>query len=588
MNLLYVANKKLPPSDYRVQYGLTTQACRVFFGLPGRPEGVPENRFVPIDAGEGLRLADLRALVRLWAFLRRRGVDYVHFSATVLILLGPYVAAAAGTACLITLTGFGRTFTSERFVYRLLRPLYWLLLGGAVRIAERVLLQNTGDVASMRARYPRLASKFVLVGSGIGVDVRPVERAEDGLVRVLLVARLLPDKGVGAFLAVASRLHGPTVKFVLVGPAARGGDDTLEAVRRAAAAGEIEYLGELDAAGLRREYARAHMLLFPSVGEGMPRVMLEAGFAGLCPVAYDIAANQDLVRPGGGVLVATGDLEGLVAAVAGLAADRHRIAANARAFQRHVVAEFGMEAFVRRMDGIVASLRHGHADVAGRGVGDSSGGGTVCIRPASRADLPAVVAAHAAAFPGFFLTRMGPRFLAAYYRMVLESPEGILLVGESAGAVGGFVAGVARPDAFYRTMLRRPLTLGVPAALRLVTSPRMLLDVAGRVCRLGSSGHPQGHRGPRQARAELASLAVLPSQRRLGLGRRLVAAFVAEAGLRKVAEVRLTTDAADNQATHAFYVSLGFSRSPDVLGTSDRPLTEYTVATGAGPVERAA
>ena len=81
---------------------------------------------------------------------------------------------------------------------------------------------------------------------------------------------------------------------------------------------------------------------------------------------------------------------------------------------------------------------------------------------------------------------------------------------------------------------------------------------------------------------------MLPSQRRLGLGRRLVAAFVAEAGLRKVAEVRLTTDAADNQATHAFYVSLGFSRSPDVLGTSDRPLTEYTVATGAGPVERAA
>jgi ribosomal protein S18 acetylase RimI-like enzyme len=212
----------------------------------------------------------------------------------------------------------------------------------------------------------------------------------------------------------------------------------------------------------------------------------------------------------------------------------------------------------------------------------------VCIRPATRADLPAVVAAHVAAFPGFFLTRMGPRFLAAYYRMVLESPEGILLVGESAGAVGGFVAGVARPDAFYRTMLRRPLTLGVPAVLRLVTSPRMLLDVAGRVCRLGSSGHPQGQRGPRRARAELASLAVLPSQRRLGLGRRLVAAFVTEAGRRRVAEVRLTTDAVDNQATHAFYVSLGFSRSPDVLGAPDRPLTEYTVATGAEPVARAA
>lgn len=590
MNLLYVANKKLPTSDYRVQYGLTTKACRVFFGLPGRPEGVPENRFVHVDAGEGFRLSDLRALVRLWTFLRRRGVDYVHFSATVLILLGPYVAAAAGTPCLITLTGFGRTFTSRRFTYRLLRPVYWLLLAGAVRIAERVLLQNTGDVAAMRARYPGLASKFVLVGSGIGVDARPVERAEDGVVRVLLVARLLPDKGVGDFLTVASRLHRPTVKFALVGPAARGGDDTLEAVRRAAAAGEIEYLGELGADGLRQEYARAHVLLFPSVGEGMPRVMLEAGFAGLCPVAYDIPANQDLVRPEGGVLVPTGDVEKLVAAMDALAADRQRIAANATAFQRHVVAEFGMEAFVRRMDGIVASLRHCRAaDVHGQ-VDDP---GTSGIRPATAADLPAVVAAHTAAFPGFFLTRMGPRFLGAYYRMVLESPEGILLVAESAGAVAGFVAGIARPAAFYRTMMWWPWALGFPAMLRLVTRPRLLLDVAGRVCRLGSSGHPQGHRGPSQARAELASLAVLPSQRRLGLGRQLVAAFVAEAGLRQVAEVRLTTDAVDNQATHAFYESLGFSRSSDVLGTADRPLTEYTITTatsgtGAPPVERAA
>jgi glycosyltransferase involved in cell wall biosynthesis len=367
MNLLYVGNKSVPSSDYRLQYGLTTEACRVFFGLPGRPEGVPESRFVRIDAGEGFRPSDLRALVSLWAFLRRREVDYVHFSGTVMILLGPYAAAAAGTPCLITLTGFGRTFTSRRLAYRLLRPVYWLLLAGVVRIAERVLLQNTGDVALMRARYPRLASKFVLVGSGIGADVRPVERADDGVVRVLLVARLLPDKGVGDFLAVAARLHGPTVRFVLVGPAARGGDDMLRAVRRAAAAGEIEYLGELDAGAVRREYARSHVLLFPSMGEGMPRVMLEAGCAGLCPVAYDIPANKDLVKPGGGVLVTTGDVEGLVAAVAGLTADRPRIAAHARAFQRHVVAEYGMGAFVRRMDGIVTSLRHGRAADARRG-----------------------------------------------------------------------------------------------------------------------------------------------------------------------------------------------------------------------------
>lgn len=586
MNILFVANKKLPSSDYRVRYGLLTGACMVHFGLPGRPDDVPEDRYMRVDVGEGLGMADMVSLARLWSALRNRAIDCIHFSATVLILLGPYVAAAAGKPCMITLTGFGRTFTSERLVYRILRPLYWLLMAGAVRIAVRVLVQNTGDLEAMCIRYPRHASKIVMVGSGFGGDVRTVERPDKEVIRVLLVARLLPDKGIDDFLKVASRLRGSGFRFVLVGPAVRGSNTTLQAVRRVAAAGDIEYLGELHGTRLNQEYDRSHVLLFPSVGEGMSRVMLEAGFAGLCPVAYDIASNRDLIRPGGGVLVRSGDHDGLVVALEQLAADKRLIRSNATAYQQHVVMQYGMDAFVRRMDAVVNSLKLADVDDRSVSLGTSCCHAGPTVRIATRHDLEAVVDIHREAFPGFFLTNMGPRFLAAYYKMVLGSPEGIMLVALKDEKIAGFVSGFVEPSRFYRRMRRNLFLLGIPAAIRLFGYPRLLLDVSGRVLRVGVSGHPQGRQMTDVPAAELSSLAVRPSLRRHGHARRLVTAFLTEAFRRGMENVHVTTDASDNQCAHAFYSSLGFERTPRELGTGRRRLTEYTIPCIA--VERAA
>jgi hypothetical protein len=45
-------------------------------------------------------------------------------------------------------------------------------------------------------------------------------------------------------------------------------------------------------------------------------------------------------------------------------------------------------------------------------------------------DLDAVVAIHQEAFKGFFLTRMGPRFLRAYYNTVLDFGGRIAIIGQ--------------------------------------------------------------------------------------------------------------------------------------------------------------
>ena len=50
------------------------------------------------------------------------------------------------------------------------------------------------------------------------------------------------------------------------------------------------------------------------------------------------------------------------------------------------------------------------------------------VRIASADDVADIVRIHREAFPGFFLTSLGPRFLELMYREYMRHPCGIVLV----------------------------------------------------------------------------------------------------------------------------------------------------------------
>ena len=77
-----------------------------------------------------------------------------------------------------------------------------------------------------------------------------------------------------------------------------------------------------------------------------------------------------------------------------------------------------------------------------------------------------------------------------------------------------------------------------------------------------SQGVPAGFALARQAadECELLSLGVLPAQRRLGIGRRLLTAVCAQAAARGTHRIYLEV-AADNCAARALYDALGFTSS---------------------------
>jgi ribosomal protein S18 acetylase RimI-like enzyme len=192
-------------------------------------------------------------------------------------------------------------------------------------------------------------------------------------------------------------------------------------------------------------------------------------------------------------------------------------------------------------------------------------------RAARREDLPAIARVHDAAFAGFFLSEMGPPFVRAYYELVLAYDGGLVLAADVDGALRGFVAGFGDPASFYAYMSDRRSRLILPVVRGVLRRPGLLPRVLFNRRRVSAEAA-----GPSRAdHFVLSSIGVDPAAAGRGLGRELVAAFVAGAGERGGRTVSLTTDADDNEAVNAFYPKCGFALHRTFASGPGRRMNEY-------------
>lgn len=163
-----------------------------------------------------------------------------------------------------------------------------------------------------------------------------------------------------------------------------------------------------------------------------------------------------------------------------------------------------------------------------------------------------MVKVHQIAFKGFFLDRMGPRFLKAYYQTILDYDASIFLVhADEQGSIDAFAAGFCNPDEFYAQFRSLRLHLLPIIALSLLRRPVMLLEIARNARRVGSKVRYA------PGTVELASIGT--SAPGTGIGSALVREFCADARARGADSVTLTTDHDENEAVLSFYQRLGFA-----------------------------
>lgn len=194
------------------------------------------------------------------------------------------------------------------------------------------------------------------------------------------------------------------------------------------------------------------------------------------------------------------------------------------------------------------------------------------IRKATTQDLPGIVAIHRKAFGAFFLTRLGAKFLQKYYDLVLKYDSGIVLVAHRAGVLQGFACGFVEPAEFYQLMWRKKPAFALPVLSALVCSPHLIPRVFYGVQRI----HAPASQWPSRS-CELSSIAVAPEAAGNGLGKSLMAAFLARARSMNARCVYLTTDADGNDAANEFYRDAGFQHTRRFLQRSGRWMNEYVI-----------
>ena len=151
-------------------------------------------------------------------------------------------------------------------------------------------------------------------------DIRNLYQIPDDGFVFLFVGRLDRDKGIDNLVQVFQKLEKscPNVYLFLVGAEEPEGKSILDETRETIGRDPHIILSDGWQADVRPWYAAADALVHPSLREGFPNVVIEAGAMGLASIVTDINGSREIITDGrNGTIVPAQDPEALYAPFTG-------------------------------------------------------------------------------------------------------------------------------------------------------------------------------------------------------------------------------------------------------------------------------
>ena len=278
-------------------------------------------------------------LIYIFRVYRKFQPDIVHQIGAKPILYGTVAAYFAGVRAIVNAPiGMGFIFSSDIFLARLLRPFVKLAYKFSINPKRsKVIFENHED-CDLFINWGAVRHQDAVIIPGAGVDLnifRPFARTND-IPTILLMARMLIDKGINEFVAAARLLRskGVRARFVLAGSPDPGNPTSIsmETLDRWHLEGCIEYLGWQE--NVAQLLMTADVVCLPSYREGLPKSLIEACACGLPIVTTDTVGCREVVSDGeNGFLVPVKSVEPLADALEKLIKDpslRRRMGALGR------------------------------------------------------------------------------------------------------------------------------------------------------------------------------------------------------------------------------------------------------------------
>jgi len=320
---------------------------------------------LPVARGVLNPLSEARTFMFLLQLYRRLQPALVHHSTVQPVIYGSVAARLGGRAAVVnTISGLGYVFTSGHLTAKALRPILksmWRLALNHPR--SRTIFQNSDDRADfVRMGLVQEGATVLIRGSGVDCGAFPPAVEPDGVPVVVRPGRMLWDKGVREFVEAARMLRSAGVigRFVLIGAPDNGNREAISVAQLDAwtREGSVEWWGhQRDMAAV---LAGATIVVLPTYGEGLPKVLLEAASVGRPVVATDVRGCREVVRPGvNGLLVPPRDSAALARAIERLLIAKELRARFGEAGRRLAETEFAEPVVVKQTLAVYHELLDG-------------------------------------------------------------------------------------------------------------------------------------------------------------------------------------------------------------------------------------
>lgn len=287
---------------------------------------------------------DLRALFRLYLWMRRERFDLVHTHSTKAGLLGRLAAKLAGVPAVL-FTAHGWAFTEGRTWWK-----RWLLAQ-----VERMTTRLTTKIICVSEHDRELALQFTvaapqnLVVIHNGIDPVPFLQASGARVQqelklkggpvLTFVGRLAPPKDLLTLLKAFERIRGGSLILVGDGPLRL---QVEQFVRRRSLNDRVALLGART--DIPEILAASDVFVLPSRWEGLPLTIIEAMMAGLPVIATRVGGVSELVEDGvTGFLVPPRDPVALAKAIQKLFDDEELRLKMSQAGRKKALREFTLD-----------------------------------------------------------------------------------------------------------------------------------------------------------------------------------------------------------------------------------------------------
>nr|WP_224745934.1 glycosyltransferase family 4 protein [Neiella litorisoli] len=285
-----------------------------------------EHRDIYMDRGGKNPLNDLVTLASLVKFFFTNQFDLLLNFTPKNNIYGTLVAKAFGLKIINNISGLGSVFVRNSLVAKLTVLLYKL----SQRRADVVFFQNIEDKKLfLKHKIILNGSNVVLPGSGVDLQrFKATPSTNDGVLKLVLVARMLVEKGVCIYAEAARILkqkYGDKIEFRLLGIIDSKNKSAIKEcqIRSWVDEGLLTYLGESERVEI--QVAEADCVVLPSYyREGIPRSLLEAAAMAKPIITTDnVGCRETVVNGVNGLLCRPNDVDSLVSVIEKMYAMSH-------------------------------------------------------------------------------------------------------------------------------------------------------------------------------------------------------------------------------------------------------------------------